>query len=72
MAGMLTTHVLDTVKGGPAVGLTLVLWKLPHTVDGATVPPQTSPLMIKTVVTNRDGRNEYAIVVRGCPDDGPL
>ena len=62
-AGKLTTHVLDTVKGGPAAGLTVELWQMPHVHDLPTAPPLASPLLIKTVVTNIDGRTEKPLLV---------
>lgn len=43
--GRLTTHVLDTAAGRPAAGLKIDLYRL-----GAT------PELVKTVVTNADGR----------------
>ena len=43
--GRLTTHVLDTVSGAPARGLSIELWRL---------DPQRS--LVRTVVTNADGR----------------
>lgn len=43
--GRLTTHVLDTSLGRPAVGLKIELWRL----DGATSH-------LQTLVTNEDGR----------------
>ena len=45
MAG-LTTHVLDTSKGKPAVELKIELYKLQN----------TEKILIKTVFTNEDGR----------------
>ena len=45
MAG-LTTHVLDTSKGKPAVELKIELYKLQN----------TERILIKTVFTNEDGR----------------
>ena len=45
MAG-LTTHVLDTSKGKPAVELKIELYKLLN----------TERILIKTVFTNEDGR----------------
>ena len=45
MAG-LTTHVLDTSKGKPAVELKVKLYKLQN----------TERILIKTVFTNEDGR----------------
>ncbi|EKF42483.1 hydroxyisourate hydrolase [Nitratireductor indicus C115] len=44
--GRLTTHVLDTASGKPAVGLEIVLYRL----EGE------SRSLIKTVRTNSDGR----------------
>jgi 5-hydroxyisourate hydrolase len=44
--GRLTTHVLDTVAGGPAVGMTLDLVRL----DGEARVP------VGSFVTNADGR----------------
>jgi 5-hydroxyisourate hydrolase len=43
--GRLTTHVLDTSSGKPAAGLKIELWRL-----------AAKPELIKTVITNRDGR----------------
>lgn len=47
--GRLTTHALDLVRGGPAAGLDIELWRL-----GAEGPPQR----LKTVRTNADGRTD--------------
>ena len=58
MAGKLTTHVLDTVSGKPAAGLTIELWQMPH----GRVLPATAPLLIKTVITNSDGRTEKPLL----------
>ena len=44
--GRLTTHVLDTVSGTPARGMSISLWRL----DGER------PGLVRTVVTNVDGR----------------
>jgi len=41
----LTTHVLDTVHGRPAAGMQIELWSLTG-----------SPRLLKTAVTNADGR----------------
>ena len=41
---VLTTHVLDTSRGGPAAGMTIEVW---------SVDPSR---LLKTVQTNRDGR----------------
>lgn len=45
MPGRLTTHVLDLVAGRPAAGLAIELWRCDAT-----------PLLLKEVVTNQDGR----------------
>ena len=44
--GRLTTHVLDTMAGGPAAGVTIELW---------TAGP--NPCRLRTVITNADGRS---------------
>ena len=49
--GRLTTHVLDTAAGRPAAGLKIELWK------GAT--------LLKTAVTNRDGRCDEPLLAGG-------
>jgi 5-hydroxyisourate hydrolase len=43
--GRLTTHILDTALGRPAKGLKIELWVLDST-----------PTLLKTVVSNDDGR----------------
>jgi len=45
--GRLTTHVLDTAKGGPASGMRIDL----HHLDAAGLPRH-----LKTAMTNADGR----------------
>lgn len=47
MPGKLSTHVLDLTRGTPAAGLRIELWRL---------DPQ--PVLIKTAVTNVDGRTD--------------
>src|SRR3954469_1551616 len=42
----LTTHVLDTMRGCPAAGMTIELW---------SIDPSK---LLKSVVTNSDGRTE--------------
>ena len=51
MSAGLTTHVLDLVTGRPAAGMTIELW-----VNGA---------LVKTVVTNADGRTDTPLVSAG-------
>ncbi|WP_299023494.1 hydroxyisourate hydrolase [uncultured Sulfitobacter sp.] len=52
MTGYLTTHVLDTARGLPAQGLKIELFR----VDGA------SRALLKTLVTNSDGRTDEQIL----------
>jgi len=47
MPAKLSTHVLDLSTGRPAEGMTIELWRL-----GA------APALLKTVVTNEDGRTD--------------
>ena len=46
----LTTHVLDTMRGQPAAGMTIELWS----VDRSK--------MLKTVQTNSDGRTDAPLL----------
>ena len=52
MTGYLTTHVLDTARGGPAHGLKIELFRI---TDEART-------LIKTLVTNADGRTDEQIL----------
>ena len=54
MAG-LSTHVLDTSKGKPAVELKIELYKILN----------TGRVLVKTVSTNQDGRIDGALPLRG-------
>jgi 5-hydroxyisourate hydrolase len=54
MAGKLTTHVLDTVSGKPAAGLTIELWSIDRSAGDRT--------LVKTVVTNADGRTDQPLL----------
>lgn len=49
MTGKLTTHVLDTAQGCPAAGLTIELWRGVH--------------LLKTVITNADGRTDAPLLI---------
>ncbi len=51
--GRLSTHVLDTVKGGPARGVRITLTRL----DGASREP------LKAVLTNADGRTDEPLLI---------
>ena len=55
MPAKLSTHVLDTVHGVPAAGLRVELWGLSPT--GAT--------LLKTAVTNVEGRTDAPLLVAG-------
>ncbi len=48
MVGKLTTHVLDTAQGCPAAGLTIELWH--------------GDCLLKTVITNADGRTDAPLL----------
>ena len=48
MAGLLTTHVLDTMHGCPAAHLHIQLWRLRM--------PDEQRALLKSVLTNEDGR----------------
>ncbi len=52
MAGYLTTHVLDTARGRPAVGLTVELYRL----DGEARD------LVTAMTTNEDGRTDGPIL----------
>lgn len=52
MTGFLTTHVLDTARGCPAQGLTIELFAIAG--DSRT--------LLKTLVTNDDGRTDTQIL----------
>ncbi len=56
----LTTHVLDTAKGKPASGIIISLFRLE---DGAR-------LLLKTTVTNADGRTDEPLIARGLLETG--
>lgn len=49
--GKLTTHVLDTVHGGPAAGVRIELWRL----DGERT-------LVGALVTNADGRGDAPLL----------
>jgi 5-hydroxyisourate hydrolase len=53
MAGRLTTHVLDTAQGKPAVGVTIKLMRIFPTGD---------ILLLKSVQTNGDGRTDTPLL----------
>lgn len=49
--GRLTTHILDTARGGPAAGVAIRLYR----------PGGQRELLVGTM-TNTDGRTEYALL----------
>ena len=55
-AGRLTTHVLDTAHGIPAAGMRITL----HRVTG-----ESTREMVRTMVTNRDGRTDSPLIAPG-------
>ena len=55
MTGYLTTHVLDTARGCPAQGMTIELYRL----EGE------DRSLLKTLVTNADGRTDEQILPAG-------
>jgi 5-hydroxyisourate hydrolase len=52
MPGKLTTHVLDTANGKPAVGMKIDLCKI----------ERAGTAVLKTVTTNNDGRIDEALL----------
>ena len=56
----LSTHVLDTARGCPAAGVTVELAR----VNGQ------ERQMLKTVLTNSDGRTDTPLIERGLLEDG--
>ena len=53
MPAKLSTHVLDTARGRPAQGMKIELWQL-----------AAQPKLLKTVVTNGDGRTEQPLLAQ--------
>jgi 5-hydroxyisourate hydrolase len=51
--GKLTTHILDTAHGKPAAGVAIELYQ---------VDPAQVKTLVKTVLTNIDGRTELPIL----------
>ena len=52
--GRLTTHVLDTMAGGPAAGLAIELWAIPE--------PGGNARRVAAIVTNADGRADSPLL----------
>lgn len=50
----LTTHVLDTANGCPAVGMKIIL---------ASVNSHDEKTLLKTTITNKDGRTDQPLLV---------
>ncbi len=53
MPGRLSTHVLDLVRGRPAAGMKVELWRL---------DPDAPPMLLRTVTTNADGRTDTPLL----------
>ena len=62
MSGKLTTHVLDTAQGCPAVGVTIALWSI--------ASPSGEKMLLKTVSTNADGRTDNPLLANGALQAG--
>jgi 5-hydroxyisourate hydrolase len=56
----LTTHVLDTANGKPAAGIKLELYRLENEIRR----------LVKTMVTNADGRTDEPLIARGLLQTG--
>jgi len=54
MPAKLSTHVLDLSAGRPAAGMRLELWRL-----------GPAPQLLKSAVTNRDGRTDAPLLAEG-------
>jgi hydroxyisourate hydrolase len=54
----LTTHVLDTMRGVPAAGMTIELWSLDQSK------------ILKSVKTNADGRTDSPLLARDEMESG--
>lgn len=54
MSGKLTTHILDTTHGCPAVDVLVELWSVDPTSGDRT--------LLKTVRTNQDGRTDTPLL----------
>jgi 5-hydroxyisourate hydrolase len=57
MTGYLTTHVLDTARGCPAMGLKIELFRIEGAKEGVETRRH-----LKTLVTNNDGRTDGQIL----------
>lgn len=75
--GWLSTHVLDTARGCPAVGLEIALWKTPLRAPASPVAPKVDGSLslaqqvaalrqqyipLKTIITNEDGRTNFPLL----------
>jgi 5-hydroxyisourate hydrolase len=54
MSGRLSTHVLDTSRGCPAAHVAIALWQ---------IEPQGEKKLLKSTVTNQDGRTDAPLLV---------
>jgi 5-hydroxyisourate hydrolase len=61
MSGKLSTHVLDTVHGGPAQNMQIELWAI--AIDQPTTNQTTErKTLLKTLYTNQDGRTDELLL----------
>ena len=58
MAGKLTTHVLDTAHGRPAAQMAIAL----YAIHGGIHPHGDSRTLLKTLITNADGRTDAPLL----------
>ena len=57
MPAKLSTHVLDLTTGKPAAGMKIELWLYPPPAG-----PDQKPVLLKSVVTNADGRTDSPLL----------
>lgn len=62
--GWLSTHVLDTASGCPAAGMTFSLWRL-DTLAEREAQPYPERQLLKSVITNQDGRTDDPLLTDG-------
>jgi 5-hydroxyisourate hydrolase len=58
MVGKLSTHVLDTSRGCPAVGVAIELWRIDSQADSPD-----SRTYLKSAMTNSDGRTDEPLLL---------
>jgi 5-hydroxyisourate hydrolase len=60
MPAKLSTHVLDLTSGRPAAGMKIELWRF-----DAHPPVMGQPTLLRSVVTNADGRTDAPLLAAG-------